>query len=218
MFNGIGLTTPRGSGTNGYVQRNLSHLRPRDDSYNRTQDFSEIKGPRMREPDQGILDHEKARQIELKVFELQVELEDEGRDQDYIDGRLYALREKLQKEAEEAEKSGRPGRKPPVSLRPNDTHAMAAAKKVEVEKMARAFGTSSNYQEGDAFNREKQEELRQQRVIERAERDKKREEEREARERERRLEREKREEEAKLRRRREYLEKKERELQERERE
>lgn len=66
------------SGTNGYVQRNLSHLRPRDDSYNRTQDFSDIKGPRMREPDQGILDHEKARQMELKVFELQVELEDEG--------------------------------------------------------------------------------------------------------------------------------------------
>ncbi|KIO19258.1 hypothetical protein M407DRAFT_11490 [Tulasnella calospora MUT 4182] len=217
MFNGIGLTTPRGSGTNGYVQRNLSHLRPRDDSYNRSQDFSEIKGPRMREPDQGILDHEKARQIELKVFELQVQLEDEGHDQDYIDGRVYALREKLLKEAEEAEKSGKPGRKPPVSLRPNDTHAMAAAKKVEVEKMARAFGTSSNYQEGDAFNREKQEELRQQRAVERAERDKKREEEQEARERQRRAERERREEEAKLRRRREYLEKKERELQERER-
>nr|6QDV_R Chain R, Serine/arginine repetitive matrix protein 2 [Homo sapiens] len=24
MYNGIGLPTPRGSGTNGYVQRNLS--------------------------------------------------------------------------------------------------------------------------------------------------------------------------------------------------
>ena len=31
MYNGIGLETTRGSGTNGYVQRNLSHLRnPRD--------------------------------------------------------------------------------------------------------------------------------------------------------------------------------------------
>jgi hypothetical protein len=31
MYNGIGLTTPRGSGTNGYVQRNLSFV------HNRTQ-------------------------------------------------------------------------------------------------------------------------------------------------------------------------------------
>ena len=27
-YNGIGLTTPRGSATSGHVQRNLSHLRP----------------------------------------------------------------------------------------------------------------------------------------------------------------------------------------------
>ena len=27
MYNGIGLTTQRGSGTNGYVQRNLSFVR-----------------------------------------------------------------------------------------------------------------------------------------------------------------------------------------------
>ena len=27
MYNGIGLTTARGSGTNGYVQRNLSLVR-----------------------------------------------------------------------------------------------------------------------------------------------------------------------------------------------
>ncbi len=26
MYNGIGLTTTRGSATNGYVQRNLAHL------------------------------------------------------------------------------------------------------------------------------------------------------------------------------------------------
>lgn len=65
------------SGTNGYVQRNLSHLRPKDDNYNRNAtDFNDLKGPRMREPDQGILDHEKKRQVEVKCLELQVELED----------------------------------------------------------------------------------------------------------------------------------------------
>ena len=28
MYNGIGLTTARGSGTSGYVQKNLSHVKP----------------------------------------------------------------------------------------------------------------------------------------------------------------------------------------------
>lgn len=32
----------------------------------------------MREPDQGILDHEKKRKVEVKCLELQVELEDQG--------------------------------------------------------------------------------------------------------------------------------------------
>jgi serine/arginine repetitive matrix protein 2 len=28
MYNGVGLTTARGSGTSGYVQKNLSHILP----------------------------------------------------------------------------------------------------------------------------------------------------------------------------------------------
>ena len=34
MYNGIGLTTQRGSGTNGYVQRNLSFVREKKDRIN----------------------------------------------------------------------------------------------------------------------------------------------------------------------------------------
>jgi serine/arginine repetitive matrix protein 2 len=49
---------------------------------------------------------------------------------------------------------------------------MAVAKKTELEKMARALGTRGDYQEGDAFDREKQEEARQRRIIEREERGK----------------------------------------------
>jgi len=28
MYNGIGLPTPRGSGTSGYIQRNLAYIKP----------------------------------------------------------------------------------------------------------------------------------------------------------------------------------------------
>lgn len=75
MYNGIGLTTPRGSGTNGYVVRNLSTLR----SYQSTQDRQaawDAAPPKHREPDQAILEHERMRKVEIKCLELQLELEE----------------------------------------------------------------------------------------------------------------------------------------------
>ena len=53
------------------------------------------------------------------------------------------------------------------SLKPSDRHGLAAAKKEELSKMARAFGTRSDYAEGEAFDREKQEELKLRRAAER---------------------------------------------------
>lgn len=79
MSSNVGLTTPRGSGTSGYVQRNLSHLKPRDNGpgspYNK--DFDLIQH-RQRQPDKEILEHDRKRQIEVKVFELRDKLEDDG--------------------------------------------------------------------------------------------------------------------------------------------
>ena len=64
------------------------------------------------------------------------------------------------------------------SLKPSDRHGLAAAKKEELSKMARALGTRQDYHEGDAFDREKQEEQRMRRMAEREERERQREEER----------------------------------------
>jgi serine/arginine repetitive matrix protein 2 len=62
----------------------------------------------------------------------------------------------------------------PQSLKPTDTHGMAAAKKIEVARMARALGTRLDYQEGDAFDREKQELNKLKRIAEREDREKRR--------------------------------------------
>lgn len=51
------------------------------------------------------------------------------------------------------------------NLKSYDTHGLAAAKKVELNKMARAFGTRDGYVEGDAFDREKQEEHKKLRLV-----------------------------------------------------
>lgn len=79
MSSNVGLSTPRGSGTSGYVQRNLSHFRPRDPPSSYHPDSPDSK-PRhqQRQPDQQILNHDRLREIEVKVFELQDKLEDDG--------------------------------------------------------------------------------------------------------------------------------------------
>jgi hypothetical protein len=77
MSSNVGLSTPRGSGTSGYVQRNLSHLRPRDVVAPYPKEFDTIKH-RQRQPDKDILAHDRAREVEVKVFDLRDKLEDEG--------------------------------------------------------------------------------------------------------------------------------------------
>lgn len=70
------------SGTNGHVVRNLSHLKPRDQSsssnYGSPKDFNESSHTSMRQPDQGILEHERKRKVEVKCMEERLRLEDEG--------------------------------------------------------------------------------------------------------------------------------------------
>lgn len=77
MSSNVGLPTPRGSGTSGYVQRNLSALKPRNNAAPYPQDLDKLKH-RQRQPDKEILEHDRRREIEVKVFELRDKLEDEG--------------------------------------------------------------------------------------------------------------------------------------------
>lgn len=83
MYNGIGLTTPRGSGTNGYVQRNLSSLRvkrPRDERGGERdeKDRERLESQLNRQPNADILEHQRKRQLEVKCAELQDMMEEQG--------------------------------------------------------------------------------------------------------------------------------------------
>lgn len=77
MSSNVGLSTPRGSGTSGYVQRNSAHLKPRDRAAPYPTDIDSIKHC-QRQPDKDILEHDRKREIEVKIFELRDRLEDEG--------------------------------------------------------------------------------------------------------------------------------------------
>ncbi|KAF9221943.1 cwf21-domain-containing protein [Gyrodon lividus] len=170
MYNGIGLTTPRGSGTNGYVQRNMSVLRVHETAAERAAAW-DIAPPKHREPDEAILEHERKRKVEVKCLELQLKLEDDELDEADIEVKVEELRTKLTADLLSLSTSTK-------KLKPSDTHAIAAAKRTELDKMARAFGTRRDYMEGDAFDREKQEEKKINRLAKREEQDRKRDEER----------------------------------------
>ena len=80
MYNNIGLQTARGSGTNGYVQRNLSLLRSRKEKveYHTNEDLDKLEQMNTKKPNQEILEHERKRRIELKCMELQDVMEEQG--------------------------------------------------------------------------------------------------------------------------------------------
>jgi hypothetical protein len=86
MSSNVGLTTPRGSGTSGYVQRNSALLKPRSTGYGAP--YPPISGAngsgpmdrpfKQRMPDKQILEHDRKRAIEVKVMEERERLEEEN--------------------------------------------------------------------------------------------------------------------------------------------
>lgn len=77
MYNGLGLRTPRGSGTNGYVQRNLSFAKPKLPHTNYQYD-QEAPRP-ARRPNADVLLHRSKRQIEVECLLYEEELKDSGK-------------------------------------------------------------------------------------------------------------------------------------------
>ena len=137
MSSNVGLSTPRGSGTSGYVQRNLSLLKPRAAGAGQPYP-SRDTAPRVRKPDQQILQHDRLREIEVQVLALQDELEDEGKlGDEEIEERCEEERKRLVREMEGgrgAQKGA--GRK----LKGYQVHELAEAKERESERLRRALG------------------------------------------------------------------------------
>ncbi|RAH63394.1 hypothetical protein BO85DRAFT_444678 [Aspergillus piperis CBS 112811] len=88
MSSNVGLSTPRGSGTSGYVQRNFAFMKPRNAGYgapyppisgaNSSSDHPLDKPFKQRQPDKQILEHDRRRAIEVKVMEERERLEEEN--------------------------------------------------------------------------------------------------------------------------------------------
>jgi len=101
MYNGIGLQTARGSGTNGYVQTNKFFIKPRSTGGpggpHRPPLHDAAGGDGgglggMRKPNRDILEHDRKRQVELKLLVLRDALEEQGYTEDEIEERVEEAR------------------------------------------------------------------------------------------------------------------------------
>ncbi|RYP56665.1 hypothetical protein DL771_011699 [Monosporascus sp. 5C6A] len=158
MSDNVGLSTPRGSGTSGYVQRNLAHMKPRDRAapYPPKDDLDSLRH-RQRQPDREILEHERKREVEVKVFELRDRLEDEGLEEDEIDERCDALRkELLQAKQRSGNNNNKPGPVRKGQLKPHQVHELADAKIRESERLRSALRISKDYEEGGHWKRQEE--------------------------------------------------------------
>eukprot|EP00158_Paraphelidium_tribonemae_P003024 Partr_v1_DN25845_c0_g1_i1_m2937 putative serine arginine repetitive matrix len=167
MYNGIGLSTARGSGTNGHVQRNISHLKPRDPNPRSTRSQDESTRPLYKPANADILMHDKRRQVELKCLQLREMLLSSNSDADAvaeIDAKVDALRkELLAKLDDDSVDAGTiSGRKA------YESHHLAQLKTKENKEMARALGIDEEeHVEGDAFDVELQRRKKELRLLER---------------------------------------------------
>ncbi|CAH2350989.1 pre-mRNA-splicing factor Cwc21p [[Candida] railenensis] len=106
-YNGIGLQTPRGSGTSGYVQRNSASVEDgkyQDNARGRIyktrqlqiqQDEISKANQQPIEQDVNIKEHNMKRDVELKCMELRDLLEDQNVEEELIAKKVEDLRNRL---------------------------------------------------------------------------------------------------------------------------
>jgi len=170
MYNGIGLTTPRGSGTNGYVQRNLGALPKRIKiDYQKDSEKNRASLDLQRKPNTEILEHERKRQIEIKVEMLKDTMIAKNFSQDEIEERAAKLRQELQSEKSKKEEQS-------IEKNLQETHQYSLAKEKHNAKLKEAFSISDSHVEGNAFDHEEQEKKKLLRQAEREQREKEKEE------------------------------------------
>ncbi|KAF2755592.1 hypothetical protein EJ05DRAFT_540289 [Pseudovirgaria hyperparasitica] len=164
MSENVGLSTPRGSGTSGYVQRNLSHLKPRDNGAPYPKDRDEYKF-RQRQPNKEIIEHEERLKLENEVLKYRDELEekletgdDARRDltEDVIEEKVDAYRKKLESDRVNSKSSKTTAK----GLKSHQVHELGQAKIQEMENMRKALKIRDDYEEGGHW-KEKEERLRE---------------------------------------------------------
>ncbi|CAM8947322.1 unnamed protein product [Rhodiola kirilowii] len=143
MYNGIGLQTARGSGTNGYVQTNKFFVRPKTGrAAENMKGFEDDQGTAgvSKKANKDILEHDRKRQIELKLVVLEDKLTDQGYTDAEIAEKLEEARNSLIAAAALEASGGAVVSNEKLS--DTQTHQVAARKEKQMETLRAALGIS----------------------------------------------------------------------------
>uniref|UniRef100_A0A915PK14 CWF21 domain-containing protein n=1 Tax=Setaria digitata TaxID=48799 RepID=A0A915PK14_9BILA len=149
MYNGIGLQTARGSGTNGYVQANLANLllSKKRVAYNSEVDIKRAKAEIDRQPNKELLEHNRKRHIELKCADFEMLMENKGFDEAEIQKKVNEYRKLLQSQVA----SGELDIDAEMDIR--DTHVRAKAAIESRERMRAALRIKDDFVDGTSFEK-----------------------------------------------------------------
>ena len=96
MYNGVGVSTARGTGTSGYVQRNLSAVKPAiSNSMDWKVEHKAVARTAPEERDPWLAEHKAERTIEVQLLRLRHELEGQSLDQHEIESTIMNERHRL---------------------------------------------------------------------------------------------------------------------------
>jgi serine/arginine repetitive matrix protein 2 len=140
MYQNIGLKTPRGTGTSGFIQKNESFLKPKPKPNHDLSSLIEKPGQiPTRKPSEEVLLHNAKRAIEIELLDFQEALRESNPNmleedlEAKVEAQRYLRYQELLTKKEEQEE------------------AMTTAKEKELEKMKNAFGIDSEYKEGHGY-------------------------------------------------------------------
>ena len=139
FLTGVGLQTPRGSGTSGYIQTNKSFIKQKSRLPQNEREL--LAPPKAKKANLEILEHDRLRKIELQLIVYREQLEERKYPEADIEKKVAEKRKEVEK------KMGRPESKADLT----DTHHLSAAKELENEKLRKAFGIRDDFVEGAAF-------------------------------------------------------------------
>ncbi|KAL0447746.1 UNVERIFIED_CONTAM: Serine/arginine repetitive matrix protein 2 [Sesamum latifolium] len=143
MYNGVGIQTPRGSATNGYVQRSRFFVKPKTNTYS-IKGFAPGQGTAgvTRKPNKEILEHDLKRLIQLKIVVLEEKLMDQGYTDAEIAEKLDETRKSL--ESKHNEDLGDNALVFSEKVSETQTHQVSALKQRQMETLKAALGIISD--------------------------------------------------------------------------
>lgn len=164
MYGNIGLSSAKGSGTSGYVQKSLAFV---GNKYQTTSNYKEVlqkfkdnPAPQKKKANNEIIEHELKHKIEVELYIFGEKLKEDKKDLNQIEEEIAKKRSELYTNLRIDEN---------ILVNNKETHQQSKLKDNQMEKMKNALNVNNEYELGTAFDVQLQEEKRQKRLIEKKE-------------------------------------------------